>query len=73
MSGQGQVPLGGQQVLDQPVGRGEEHRPARLHQPVAHGAQGVGFAGARQPEGQHVDAVVDEAAVGEFTQLLSER
>ena len=70
MSRQGQVPLGCQQILHQPVGRGEENRSARLHQPVAHGAQGVGLAGAGQSEGQHVDAAVDEAAVGQFAQLL---
>ena len=73
MSRQGQVPLGGEEVLHQPVGRGEEQRPARLHQPVADGAQGVGLAGARQSEGQHVDAAVDEAAVGQLVQLPSQR
>ena len=73
MSRQGQVPLGCQQILHQPVGRGEEHRPARLHQPVAQGAQGVCFPGAGKTEGQDVDAAVDEAAVGQFPQLLSER
>ena len=73
MSRQGQVPLGGEEVPHQPVGRGEEHRAARLHQPVAHGAKCVGLAGAGQPEGQHVDAAVDEAAVGQFPQLLAQR
>ena len=73
MSRQGQIPLGGEEVLHQPVGRGEEQRPARLHQPVADGAQGVGLAGARQSEGQHVDAAVDEAAVGQLVQLPSQR
>ena len=46
---------------------------SRLHQPVSHGAQGVGLAGARQPEGQHVDAAVQESSVGQSVQLLSER
>ena len=61
---------GGQQVLHQPVGRGEEDRPARFHQPVAHGAQGVCFPGAGQSEGQDVDAAIDEVAAGQFPQLL---
>ena len=43
---------------------------AGLHQAVAHRAQGVGLAGARQSEGQHVDAVFGEVAVGQLIQLL---
>ena len=72
LSRQCQVALGGQEILHQPVGRGEEHRVSRLHQPVSHGAQGVGLAGARQPEGQHVDALLDEVAAGQLVQLLPE-
>ena len=70
MSRQGQVALGGEEVLHQPVGRGEEHRPTRFHQTVAHGAQCVGLAGAGQSEGQHVDAPLNEVAAGQFPQLL---
>ena len=44
---------------------------AGFHQPVAQGAQGVGLAGAGQPEGQHVDAALDEAALGQMVQLLA--
>ena len=33
----------------------------------------MGLAGAGQPEGQHVDAAVDEAAAGQLVQLLPER
>ena len=33
----------------------------------------MGLAGAGQPEGQHVDAAVQEAAVGQLVQLLPER
>ena len=40
-----------EQVLHQPVGRGEEHRASGFHQPVAQGAQGMGLAGAGQSEG----------------------
>ena len=40
---------------------------------MSHGAQGVGLAGAGQPEGQHVDAVFHEASAGQLVQLLSER
>ena len=39
---------------------------------MSHGAQGVGLAGAGQPEGQDVDAAVYEAAGGQFPQLLPE-
>ncbi len=70
LSRQGQTPLGCHQVLHQPVGRGEEYRPARLLRPVAHGAEGVSLAGAGQPESQHVDASVHEAAFGQFPQFL---
>ncbi len=44
---------------------------AGFHQPVAQGAQGVGLAGAGQPEGQHVDAALDEVAPGQMVQLLA--
>ena len=44
-----------------------------FHQPVAQGAEGVGLAGAGQPEGQHVDAALDEAALGQVVQLLAQR
>ena len=37
---------------------------------MAYGAQRVGFAGAGQPEGQHVHAALHEAAIGKFAQLL---
>ena len=46
---------------------------AGFHQPVAQGAQGVGLTGAGQPEGQHVDAALDEAALGQLVQLLAQR
>ena len=36
-------------------------RSARFHQAVAQGTERVGLAGAGQPEGQHVDAALDEA------------
>ena len=45
---------------------------AGFHQPVSQGAQRVGLAGARQSEGQHVDAVFHEAALGQLVQLLPE-
>ena len=70
MSWQRQVALGGEQVLHQPVGRGEEDRASCLHQPVAHGAQCMSLAGAGQSEGQHVDASLHEAAAGQLAQLL---
>ena len=38
---------------------------------MAQGAPGVGLAGAGQPEGQHVDAALDEAALGQVVQLLA--
>ena len=37
---------------------------------MAQGAQGVGLAGAGQPEGQHVDAALHKAALGQVVQLL---
>ena len=43
---------------------------ARFHQAVAQGAKGVGLAGAGQSEGQHVDAAIHEAALGQMIQLL---
>ena len=33
----------------------------------------MGLAGARQSEGQHVDAALDEAALGQLIQLLPQR
>ena len=44
---------------------------AGFHQPVAQGAERVGLAGAGQTEGQHVDAVFHEAALGQMVHLLS--
>ena len=70
--GQGQVPLGCQQVLDQPVGWGEEDRAARLHQPMGQSAPGVGLAGAWEAEGQDVDAPFHELAPGQLVQLLAQ-
>ena len=46
---------------------------AGFHQAVAQGAPGMGLAGARQSEGQHVDAALDEAALGQMIQLLPQR
>ena len=40
---------------------------------MSHGAQGVGLAGAGQPEGQHVDAPVQESSAGQSVQLLPQR
>ena len=40
---------------------------------MAQGAQGVGLAGAGQPEGQDVDAALDEAALGQMVQFLAQR
>ena len=62
LSGQVEVALGGEQVLHQAVGRREEDGVAGFHQAVARGAQRVGLAGAGEPEGQHVDAVVQMAS-----------
>ena len=73
LSGQGEVPLGGQQILHQAVGRGEEDGVAGFHQAVAQGAERVGLAGAGEPESQHVDAVFHEAALGQLVDLLSQR
>ena len=68
--GGSRVALGGEEFLHQAVGRSEEDGVAGFHQAVAQGAPGVGLAGAGQPEGQHVDAVLDEAALGQLVQLL---
>ena len=46
LSGQGEVPLGGQQVLHQVVGRCEEDGVSSFHQTVAQGAERVSLAGA---------------------------
>ena len=43
---------------------------AGFYQAVADGAQGVGLASAGQSEGQHVDAALDKAALGQLVQLL---
>ena len=42
---------------------------AGFHQALAQGAKGVGLAGAWQSEGQHVDAALDESALGQLGQL----
>ena len=46
LPGQGQVAFGGQQILHQSVGWGEEDGVSGFHQAMAQGAQGVGLAGA---------------------------
>ena len=46
---------------------------ASFHQAVAQGAERVGLAGAGQPEGQHVDAALHKAALGQLVQLLPQR
>ena len=51
------------------VGRCEEDGVAGFHQTVAQGAERVGLAGAGQSEGQHVDAVFHEVALGQLVQL----
>ena len=70
LPGQGQVALGGEEFLHQAVGWSEEDGVAGFHQAVAHGAQRVGLAGAGQAEGQDVDAVLGEVAIGQLVQLL---
>ena len=40
---------------------------------MAQGAEGVGLAGAGQPEGQHVAAALHKAALGQLVQLLPQR
>ena len=45
---------------------------AGFHQAVAQGTKGVGLAGAGQSEGQHVDAPLDEIALGQVVQLLAQ-
>ncbi len=72
LSGQVEVALGGQQVLHQAVGRCEEDGVARFHQAVAQGTERVGLAGAGETEGQHVDAVFHETALGQMVQLLTQ-
>ena len=61
-----------EEFLHQAVGRSEENGVAGFHQAVAQGTQGVGLAGAGQSEGQHVDAALDEAALGQVVQLLAQ-
>ncbi len=68
-----QVALGGKEFLYQAVGRSEEDGVAGSHQAVAQGTPGVGLAGAGQSEGQHVDAALHEAALGQMIQLLAQR
>ena len=70
LAGQVQVALGGEELLHQAVGRCEKDGVAGFHQSVAQGAERVGLAGAGQPEGQHVDAALDEAALGQMVKLL---
>ena len=70
LSGQVEVALGGEQVLHQTVGRCEEDGVASFHQAVAQGTERMGLAGAGEPEGQHVDAVIHETALGQLVHLL---
>ena len=71
--GRVQVSLGGKEFLHQAVDWGKEDGVAGFHQPVPQGAQGVGLAGAGQSEGQDVDAVLHETALGQMVQLLAQR
>ena len=70
MTRQCQVALGGKKFLNQAVGRREEDGVSGFHQAVAHGAQGMGLAGAGQSEGQDVHAPVNEAPLGQLVHLL---
>ena len=73
LAGQVQIALGGEEFLHQTVGRSEEYGVAGFHQAVAQGAERVGLAGAGQSEGQHVDAALHKAALGQLVQLLPQR
>ena len=73
LPGQVQVSVGCKQLLHQPVGGGEEDRVPRFHQAAPHSAQRMGLAGPGKPEGQEVDATLDEAPLGQLVQLLPER
>ena len=58
--GELEVALRRHEILHDLVGRGEAHGVALLDQAVAQGAEGVGLPGARQTEGEHVDAALEE-------------
>ena len=69
LSGQGEVPLDGEEVLHYAVGWCEEDGVAGFHQAMSQGAERMGLAGAGQSEGQHVDAVLHETALGQLVHL----
>ena len=68
-----EIPLRGQELLHEAVGRHEEHGVAAVDERVADGAHRVALADARQAERQHIGRVVEEVAVGELVQSTHER
>ena len=68
-----EIPLRGQQLLHEAIGRHEEHGVAAIDERMADGAHRVALADARQPEGQHIGRVVQEVAVGELVQATHQR
>jgi hypothetical protein len=57
---QGQVALGGEQLLHEAEGGGEEHGVSSLHQGVAEGGGRVGLAAAGKAEAEDVDVPPDK-------------
>lgn len=72
-SWQGEVALGGEQVLDDLVRRGEENRVSAVNEGVPDGGSGVALADTGEPEHQDVGGSVEEVAAAELLHLLHER
>ena len=68
-TGQLEVPLGDQQVLDQQAAGEEPDAPPLVDQFLADGAEQMGLAAARIAEGQHVFGAVQEGAVEQDAHL----
>src|SRR6201995_4307783 len=67
-----QVALGGEQALDERVGRDEQHAVPTLDQLVADGADQVGLAATRQTECEQIVAALEERALAQGRQHLGD-
>jgi len=72
-AGQLEIPLRGQELLHEAVGRHEQHGVAAVDERVTDRTHRMALADARQAEGQHIGRILQEVAVGELVQAAHQR
>lgn len=70
--GEGEVPFGGEEVLNQAEGGSEENGVATLYQGVTDGCGDVALASTGEAEAQDIGGFVEEATGGNLTELEGE-